>query len=84
MGSNCAGCRWNWDDALNNEVRAIEPKTGGWIDRSFLVTCERGWYFFKGRSPAYTPDMVACDHALIQFLLTIDGSCIWRKNCVPG
>jgi Ser/Thr protein kinase RdoA (MazF antagonist) len=52
------------------KTHAVEPKTGGWIDRSFLVTSDRGRYFFKRRSPAYTLDMVACDHALIQFLVS--------------
>jgi len=51
-------------------IHAVEPKSGGWIDRSFIVTGERGRYFFKRRSPAYTPDMVACDHALIRFLVS--------------
>jgi homoserine kinase type II len=50
------------------EIRAAEPQAGGGIDRSFAVTAARGRYFFKRRSPAYTAEMVSCDHALIHFL----------------
>ena len=51
------------------QIHAVESKTGGWIDESLVVTCESGRYFFKRRSPNCTPDMVGCDHALIQFLV---------------
>jgi homoserine kinase type II len=52
------------------EILAVESKTGGWIDESFLVTCEGGRYFFKRRSRNCTPDMVGCDHALVKFLVS--------------
>ena len=51
------------------QIHAVESKTGGWIDESFVVTCERGRYFFKQRSSNCTPDMIGCDHALVQFLV---------------
>jgi Ser/Thr protein kinase RdoA (MazF antagonist) len=51
------------------EVRTIELKSGGGIDESFVVTFERGQYFFKRRAPGYTAEMLACDHALVQFLV---------------
>jgi Ser/Thr protein kinase RdoA (MazF antagonist) len=51
------------------QIHAVESKTGGWIDESFVVTCERGRYFFKRRSSNCTPDMIGCDHALVQFLV---------------
>ncbi len=50
------------------EIHAVEPQTGGGIDRSFVVAAASGRYFFKQRSPAYTAKMVSCDHALIRFL----------------
>jgi Ser/Thr protein kinase RdoA (MazF antagonist) len=50
------------------EIHAVDPQPGGGIDRSFVVTAARGRYFFKQRSPAYTAEMVSCDHALIRFL----------------
>jgi Ser/Thr protein kinase RdoA (MazF antagonist) len=50
-------------------LHAVESKTGGWIDESFVVTGESGRYFFKRRSPNCTPDMIGCDHALVQFLV---------------
>jgi Ser/Thr protein kinase RdoA (MazF antagonist) len=52
------------------EVQAVKPKKGGGIDESFVVTSDSGQYFLKRRSPDYTPDMVDCDHALIQFLVS--------------
>jgi Ser/Thr protein kinase RdoA (MazF antagonist) len=51
------------------QIHAVESKTGGWIDESFVVTGESGRYFFKRRSPNCTPDMIGCDHALVQFLV---------------
>jgi hypothetical protein len=51
------------------QVHAVAPQAGGGIDESFLVTAESGRYFFKRRSPAYTPATVACDHALFRFLV---------------
>jgi Ser/Thr protein kinase RdoA (MazF antagonist) len=50
------------------EIHTVEPQTGGGIDRSFVMTTTSGRYFFKQRSPAYTAEMVSCDHALIRFL----------------
>ena len=50
------------------EIHAVDPQPGGGIDRSFIVTAARGRHFFKRRSPAYTAEMVSCDHALIRFL----------------
>jgi Ser/Thr protein kinase RdoA (MazF antagonist) len=52
------------------EVRAWEPKAGGGIDESFLVTSASGRTFFKRRSTDYSPEMIACDHALIEFLVS--------------
>ncbi len=50
------------------EIHAVDPQPGGGIDRSFVVTTTSGRYFFKRRSPAYSADLVSCDHALICFL----------------
>ena len=52
------------------EVQAVEPKAGGGIDESFVVTAASGRYFFKRRSADYSPEMVKCDHALIEFLVS--------------
>jgi Ser/Thr protein kinase RdoA (MazF antagonist) len=52
------------------EIHTVEPKSGGGIDESFVVISDSGHYFFKRRSPEYTPEMVGCDHALVQFLIS--------------
>jgi len=52
------------------QVTSVEPQAGGGIDESFVVTAASGRFFLKRRSPAYTPDMVGCDHALVQFLVS--------------
>lgn len=52
------------------EVYAWEPKAGGGIDESFVVTSARGRTFFKRRSTGYSSEMIACDHALIEFLVS--------------
>jgi Ser/Thr protein kinase RdoA (MazF antagonist) len=51
-------------------VHAWEPKAGGGIDESFVVTSASGRTFFKRRSTDYSPEMIACDHALIEFLVS--------------
>jgi Ser/Thr protein kinase RdoA (MazF antagonist) len=52
------------------KVHAQEPKVGGGIDESFVVTSASGRIFFKRRSTDYSPEMVECDHALIEFLVS--------------
>jgi len=52
------------------QVTSVGPQAGGGIDESFVVTAASRRYFLKRRSPTYTPDMVGCDHALIQFLVS--------------
>jgi len=53
-----------------SQVTSTEPKAGGGIDESFVLTAASGLFFLKRLSPAYTPDMVCCNHALIQFLVS--------------
>ena len=58
------------------KVHALEPKAGGGIDESFVVTSASGRCFFKRRSTDYSPDiveMVGCDHALVEFLVSEGG-----------
>jgi homoserine kinase type II len=54
------------------EIYAVEPQTGGGIDQSYLVICDRGRLFLKRRAPGYSAEMVGCDHALIRFLVRHD------------
>lgn len=52
------------------QIHAVQPKTGGWIGDSFVVTSESGWSFFKRRAPGCSPERVNDDHALIQYLVS--------------
>jgi Ser/Thr protein kinase RdoA (MazF antagonist) len=50
-------------------IHSVQTKSGGGVDESFIVVCDGGRYFFKRRALNYTPEMIECDHALVQFLV---------------